>query len=212
MKAIYDLGTNTWDVDAGTDATGCVLGFGFRHNGTLPVDLRDVASFGWDFGDAGEVFPKGGRMLSSALDVVVQKNLPFTPDTAYTITFFVERHSSGRASYVLDFTTPIPAAPYASWVWDSAGKAWIAPVPKPEEGAWVWDEATATWVPCPREAERVLAVTDAGMGRVVEDLIALLESGAIIQRTQLPQASQLRIAAREAAREVLRTASTKGTA
>lgn len=62
-----------------------------------------------------------------------------------------------------------------------------------------------------RDALILLAATDPGMARTVEDLITLLEEARVIQRTQFPQASQLRLAAREAAREALGTPSPKGT-
>ena len=204
MKTIYDIGANSWTVEGSFGAFGGVLGFGFRNNSSLPVDLRGVASYGWTLGDSGaDSYPKGGRLLSSALDVVVQKNLRLTPDTEYTITFFVELHEGGRQEFVHEFTTPIPAAPYASWTWDAQGKKHVSPVAKPEEGEFIWDEDTTSWVPDPMAALRFLGETDYRMARWAEEMTEIHIANGTLKEEDIPPVVREIINERKAKREHL---------
>ncbi len=70
----------------------------------------------------------------------------------------------------------------------------------PSHAAQVWTGAAFADIPTSITAAADLAESDAGMIRVVEDLISLLESKDIITRTELPQAVQDKLAARETAR------------
>lgn len=205
MKAIYDIAAQTFDIEGGFGPFGGVLGMGFRNDGSLPVDLRGVASYGWILGESeADSYPKSGRLLSSALDVVIQKNLRLTPDATYTITFFVELHEGGRQEFAHEFVTGVPDAPFESWLWDAEGKTWVAPVDRPDDGQWVWDEGTTSWAPCPVEAVRLLESTDAVTGaRGVEDLVEVMVDGGMLDPND-PRIAYVmeRIAIRKAARAI----------
>ena len=96
------------------------------------------------------VFPPAGvRYVRSDQPYLVVERLNLILETEYELYLWAENGGKSFETTV-SFTTPRPAQPYPSWVWNTETLRWDAPVPMPTDGKmYQWDEATTSWVEVP---------------------------------------------------------------
>lgn len=68
----------------------------------------------------------------------------------YELSVFAENDGKKIESN-LEFTTPKPAQPFPSWIWESSTEQWKSPVPPDDDDSIIWNEDLRKWVnPGPR--------------------------------------------------------------
>lgn len=89
--------------------------------------------------------PSNVKYVRSDQDYLVTERLNLKPETNYDLYLWAE-NASVSIEKTVNFTTPRPVQPYASWTWDAYNKTWVPPQPHPEDGQqYDWDEETTSW-------------------------------------------------------------------
>lgn len=87
--------------------------------------------------------PSNVRYINSDQVYLVIERLELSPETTYELYLWAENAGqSFEKTFV--FTTPRPAQPYPSWIWN--GKIWESPVEYPNDGHFYeWNEENQEW-------------------------------------------------------------------
>ena len=149
IHATDDFVTGNWSLEFDELAPHYAdLFVGFTEDAPV-VEFKDL-KFGYELRQGDNikkygVFPPYGiKYIRSDQPYLVVERLFFRPETDYTLWLWCENNGQ-RFEQTFDFTTPIPAQPYPSWVW--GGDQWNAPVEMPDDGNYYkWDEDTLSWV------------------------------------------------------------------
>ena len=143
-----DLRDNVWDIiEENIQGNYADLFIGFSDE--EPVVKFESLSFGFTLSHNGETIdsqqwpPEGVHYRRTDQEYIVAHRLKFQPETEYVLYMWAE-NAGIRAERSHTFTTPRPAQPYASWIWD--GTQWNAPVPYPGDGGeYEWNELSGEW-------------------------------------------------------------------
>ena len=122
------------------------------------ITFKDL-KFGYELKQDGNikqygVFPPPGvKYVRTDQPYIVVERLNLVLETDYELYLWAENGGESFETTV-SFTTPRPAQPYDSWVWNTETLNWEAPVPYPDDGKfYTWDEETQSWVEVTEENE-----------------------------------------------------------
>jgi len=149
LHAINNLKKGEWIFDTfKVNPTHNHLFIGFADESSV-VEFNDL-KFGYELRSVGSVLkqssypPEGVRYVNSDQPYLVAERLLLQAETDYELYLWAENDGQ-HFDTTIEFTTPRPAQPYDSWVWN--GVKWEAPVEKPSDGqSYAWDEETTDWV------------------------------------------------------------------
>lgn len=147
--ATDDLETGGWSFqteDLAPNFADLLIGF----TDDAPVVVFKDLRFGYELRQ-GENIKKYGvfpppnvKYVRSDQEYLTAQRLDFRPEQTYELFMWCE-NGGERFEDTFTFTTPRPAQPYPSWVWD--GEQWNSPVPYPDDDKdYYWDEDTTNWV------------------------------------------------------------------
>ena len=90
--------------------------------------------------------PPGVKYVRTDQPYIVVERLNLVLETDYELYLWAENGGESFETTV-SFTTPRPAQPYDSWVWNTETLRWEAPVSYPDDGEfYIWDEENQKWV------------------------------------------------------------------
>lgn len=128
------------------------LFFGFTYENEQVVQFREL-SFGFTIYDqtvnkneiVRESYPRGTEQyLETDQQYILEYTLSLIVGKLYLIHAWVT-NSEVYAENFYNFSIPIPAKPYNSWIWKDDG--WRSQVPYPDDGKiYSWDEPSLSWI------------------------------------------------------------------
>lgn len=148
MDMIFDTGTGALTIDTGTpDPWGAALRAVLERHGQV-IDLTGVEMRLTITADGAQVFdlhlpPPGVRYRKTDQDMLAVGRAAWPPDQQIDITAWCRTRTGHEVTAKTRLTSPRPARPYPSWIWD--GRGWAAPVTMPQDERATWDEAAGCW-------------------------------------------------------------------
>ena len=122
------------------------------------ITFKDL-KFGYELKQNGNIKqygafpPPGVKYVRTDQPYIVVERLNLVLETDYELYLWAENGGESFETTV-NFTTPRPAQPYDSWVWNTETLRWEAPVPYPDDDKFYeWDEETQSWVEVTEENE-----------------------------------------------------------
>lgn len=151
MSRIYatdNFKTGSWSLsfdDLSPYYADLMIGF---TNDSPVIEFNDL-KFGYELRQGenikkyGSFPPSNVRYVRSDQQYIVTERLVFESEKTYTLWLWCENDGK-RFEKEFEFTTPRPAQPYDSWLWD--GEKWNPPVPYPDDGnVYKWNEDLQEW-------------------------------------------------------------------
>lgn len=115
------------------------------------IEFKDL-NFGYELSLGGVIVqsnnfpPENTRYVRSDQPYLVVERLNLEMEKTYSLFLWCENDGK-RFEKTFEFTTPRPAQPFESWVWNEAEQFWEAPVAHPDDDElYIWDEDTTSWV------------------------------------------------------------------
>lgn len=144
------LKTQNWEVDfEDLRSNYADLYIGFTDDAPI-VEFTDL-KFKYELKQDGNIKqygvfpPPNTKYVRSDQEYLAVERLKLEMETDYELYLWAENNKVSIEDTVT-FTTPRPAQPYSSWIWDADAKKWVAPEPYPEDGQeYTWDEETLSW-------------------------------------------------------------------
>jgi hypothetical protein len=156
IKLIAHVDKKNWTIDGEADPSSVDIGIGVRDNNGLGVKFVNV-KLGFKFFNSnndiiqfGNLPPSRVRYIESNEDILAFSVVDqLEPNTKYKIEVWIEDINYSFAGS-FEITTPLPAKPYPSWIFDSNYNSWIAPVNPPmkdlpDDKRYSWNEEGQCW-------------------------------------------------------------------